>query len=365
MPPPESRAEPQMTGVFNRIMVLYPRGLNTGGPEALHQLVDELRRQGQDATLVPLRETAAIARVAAFAEYDAPETDQIDDSPGNAVIAPEGVLDRLRDVRRAQRVCWWLSIDSSAPFFPRQETKDRRFTDALGVRHVGWSPNIASAAYRRIAAHRPRRALLDSALHLTQSAYARAYLQTHLGISGTMVTDYIPRGVIDVVARKPLAERGHTVAFNPKKASWAPSLIGASLPGIQWRPLVGLDRRGVAELLADTTAYFDPGYHPGRDRMPREAALLGGVTLLARRGAGAYWEDSPIPWEHKVSPGSGFLEGARRALTAVVEDPGAAAFAQTEYREWIDLDRARFSREVGRSFVRGRWEDDSPADHDG
>ena len=40
--------------LYSRVFVYYPRGVETGGPEALHQLVDSLRRLKVEAFLVPI-----------------------------------------------------------------------------------------------------------------------------------------------------------------------------------------------------------------------------------------------------------------------------------------------------------------------
>ncbi len=348
-----------MADGFNRIFVLYPRGAQTGGPEALHQIVDALRRQGHDASLVPLKSTAGVPRASAYERYDAPESELIDD-PANAVIVPEGMLEHLPQVRRAQRICWWLSIDNSAPFLPRQEARDRRFTRSIGAPHADWSPNAASFTYRRMVARRPWRSLLESSLHLAQSAYARAYLLSSLGVSAAVVSDYLPLERPAPGALAPAGTRGRSIAYNPRKAPWVPELLGPRISDVDWRPLAGLTSTGVADLLSRTAVYFDPGFHPGRDRMPREAAVHGAVTVVARRGSGAFWDDVPIPWEHKVSPGPAFLEDTAATLTGVFEAPEASVAAQQGYRDWIADDRARFDLELERVFTGQRWEDDTP-----
>jgi hypothetical protein len=94
--------------------------------------------------------------------------------------------------------------------------------------------------------------------------------------------------------------------------------------------------------------------------MPREAAMSGTPVVVARRGAGAYWEDVPIGAEFKVSAGRNFVEDASSRLLRVLDDVEGAATRQEGYRRWIARDRERFAREVGRAFSDGEWEDDMP-----
>lgn len=347
-----------MSGQFDRVFVLYPRGASTGGPEALHQLVDALRSLGQDATLVPFSQTRNRTRSASYQRYDAPESALIDDRPGNAVIAPESALDRLRSVRRATRICWWLSVDYALPFFARQERADRHFVRKLGAQHSRWSPTLASAIYSRAGSLTPRTELFRESLHIAQSAYARAYLQTHVGLASSVVSDYIARDGVDPIVAP--VSRGRSIAYNPKRSGWVPQVLSDLLPDIQWRPIENMDSAGVRAALSQTTVYFDPGFHPGRDRLPREAALAGAVTVPAFRGSACYWEDMPLPWEHKVSVSDDFPREAQRIIGSVLLEPEAAVQRQQSYLSWVKNDSVRFREEVRRVFVDGRWGDDSP-----
>lgn len=346
-----------MTAQFEKIFVAYPRGVRTGGPEALHQLVDELRTQGEDAFLVPLAPTRDATRVAEFEVYDAPEA-EFEDRPGNAFIVPETGLRHLWSVKHAQTIIWWLSYDYGTPFLLRQEAADRRFKRMLGIRHEPWAGSFAATTLRRALVAAPYDGVMRRSLHLAQSYYARAALHSSAGILATIVSDFIPRSEAAGVPQA--GDRGRTVAFNPAKAPWVPELLGPRLPDVEWRALAGLSRSGVEDMLGGTAVYFDPGYHPGRDRMPREAARFGGVTIVARRGAGAYWDDVPIADDYKVAATSDFVERAATAIGRALDDPAAAREAQQSYRRWIDGDRDRFRAEITRGFIEGRWWDDGP-----
>ena len=105
-----------MSNNARKIFVLYHRGLRTGGPEALHQLVSTLRELGQDAYLVPHYTTAATPRVAQYSMYDAPEAEAIEDMAGNIVVVPETFIEDVFPYKRAKKMIWWLSIDNGLPF---------------------------------------------------------------------------------------------------------------------------------------------------------------------------------------------------------------------------------------------------------
>ena len=51
--------------------------------------------------------------------------------------------------------------------------------------------------------------------------------------------------------------------------------------------------------MKQSKAYIDFGNHPGKDRLPREAAINGCCVITDRRGSAAFSQDVPIPDEYK------------------------------------------------------------------
>ena len=97
--------------------------------------------------------------------------------------------------------------------------------------------------------------------------------------------------------------------------------------------------------------------------MPREAAFLGAVTIVARRGAGAYTQDVPLPWNHKVQPTDPhFLERTVSLLEQVLADPQSHRASQDKYRSALLHERDVFFAEVHRAFALGHFYSDSSVD---
>jgi hypothetical protein len=341
---------------FSKIYVLYPRGVRTGGPEALHQLVSTLRKLGQDAYLVPLPGTEGNSRVEAYRVYDAPEAPAVVDHAHNAVIAPEHDIARLRSFKSATRFCWWLSIDNAPPF------KEERQREVLWPSER--TPATSQVRLRAKGIARRGRSLwlresvdFASIHHLTQSTYAWSYLFAKKNVLGAMVSDYTPLGRFEGVSQ-PMSGRSRLVAYNPKKAARITRLLSSTLPEVRFVAIENMSVEQVIDTLASSTIYLDLGYHPGKDRMPREAALCGAVTLAVRRGSAAFYQDLPIPREHKISPNGTVIEDARRAILAVLDDPDTALNAQDPYRARILGEQANFEREVSDVFVDGIFESD-------
>ncbi|GAA4753768.1 hypothetical protein GCM10025783_28350 [Amnibacterium soli] len=334
------------------MFVIYPRGLRTGGPEALHQLVDSLRRQGQDAYLTPRAASAHLDRVGAYSVYDAPEA-PVEDAPDCAVVSPEDEPGELLAYRSAVRFCWWLSIDNSSPF-----------RDSQALRHAWSKPDpgllLRLKMYARVPYHGVRRrlrgetTLLNEIHHLAQSQFAWSFLHSRLGVLPTLLTDYTPLEGFSAHAPLAPSQRGRTVTYNPYKSGFLIDRLAERLPDVRFIPLENLTRDEVVATLQSSALYLDLGHHPGKDRLPREAALCDAIVAVARRGAGAFWADVPLSGGFKVAPGPAMLEETVELVQRVLADPDSAWHRQDGYREFIRGERERFDAEALDVFLRGR-----------
>ena len=80
--------------------------------------------------------------------------------------------------------------------------------------------------------------------------------------------------------------------------------MAASAGRLDWVPIENMTPREVGELLASAKVYVDFGEHPGRDRIPREAALAGCVVITGTRGSAGNGIDIPIPSEYVIGEDS-------------------------------------------------------------
>ncbi|HEY0185691.1 MAG TPA: hypothetical protein VGC09_23050 [Rhodopila sp.] len=119
-------------------------------------------------------------------------------------------------------------------------------------------------------------------------------------------------------------------------------------------PLEGLDKASLAELLRQARIYADFGPHPGRDRIPREAAMCGAIVLTGRRGAAAFAADVPIPERFRPDEAAADFEAGAAALIDELLRSDTAFMEsfeqQAPYRDWIGGNRDVFMNEVD-SFI--------------
>ena len=116
------------------------------------------------------------------------------------------------------------------------------------------------------------------------------------------------------------------------------------------RPLRGMTKAQVRDALFEARIYIDFGSHPGKDRVPREAAIAGAVVLLHAAGAARRFPDHPLParylfTEEEISTGE-----LHEKVNAILGDPDEHFAMQRIYREAILRERERFDLEVRSYF---------------
>lgn len=279
------------------IVVVCPAAATTGGPEALHQLVDSLNRQGRDAAMLYL--PGEYHHVPApYAEYRVPTISETEVYPSDVVVVPEVMCHEVQRFAYARPVLWWLSVDNA-----------------------------------------PSSALKVNAMHVTQSRYAWEHLRS-AGHQPLMLTDYIHRDFTEG-----FVSRRRAVAVNPVKGAEFISRFGEMHPDIELVPLEGKSRAEVAGILQTVSVFIDFGHQPGKDRLPREAAACGAVVFIRSAGAAVFRDDYPLP-ERFFFSAFNDLEVLGDRVREVLRDEASAYGEQGLYRRSIAREQSVFDQQA-------------------
>lgn len=315
----------------------------------MHQLASELRSVGISSFMVPIRGTESEPRVDAYRHFGIPEVEEFEDVADCAVVAPEMAMRELRHVRHAVKFCWWLSVDNSDLLKAERKLS---YTPTRGVRNrLKRLKHRFLLPVQRFKALRTR---LGGMIHLTQSQYAWASVYSRFDIVPSMLSDYTD--ITEITSEPRVSSGSFRIAYNPAKGGdFVLQLMESTRTTLncEWVPIKGMTREEVVRTLRSSSVYLDLGHHPGKDRLPREAAVAGAVVLAARRGAGAFAADLQLPGEHKIDMANVFVD-AERAIKLVVGDLSGQLARQEIYRSVIKDERKRFSKEVADIFVEGR-----------
>lgn len=309
------------------IIVCCPRSV-TGGPELLHQLVHELRCLGHDAYIHYYPSAGYYKRPHAYDHYDAPEVDWRDDA--NCLIVLPEVATRLAlRVRKARVVLWWLSVDSYY---------------AISAEHpLAKIPKVVGKAAILFA-------FLRRYTHLCQSMHAMIHLQRY-GISSRMLGDYLNHDYLSLAHEETEFERENLILYNPKKGVEVTKSLINFCPDFQFSPIQNMTRAEVIRLMRRAKLYIDFGHHPGKDRMPREAAIAGCCIITGRRGSAGNSEDVPISAEYKISErNADFPIQFQRLAADIFENFPRRSAEFTSYRITILEEPALFRRSLVQIF---------------
>ena len=241
------------------IYIVIPARVATGGPEALHQLGDAINRQGGKAKAVYINSENKIVKngkLFRYKKYRIRPAKEIIDNSLNVIVFPELYVSFGSHLEHIQRCIWWLSVN-------------------YGVQN---KINFES----------------EGIFHLAQSHYALDYLKNQKAKNIYPLFDYL---AIKKLNRK----KEDYITYNPTKGIKTTEQLINKLPDFRFVPLRNLSVQQLSATLAKSKIYIDFGDHPGKDRIPREAALNGNIVITGKKGSANYFEDVPIKDTFKIT----------------------------------------------------------------
>lgn len=236
------------------ILTVCPANCTTGGPEALHAFVSGLNKiDGVHARLWYWDIKRYPPMPEQYASYGCEYVTELPEGFNGTLIVPEIWANRVLEYPDCFRAIYWLGLDA----------------------YAGWTEPESQGAFLED----------DSILHIVQSDYA-ADLLRRLGVARIVkCTDTVNA---DFYADYIEPERDDIVLYNPAKATSFMHKLIAACPGITFAPIANMTREQVIDTMRHAKLYVDFGEFPGRERMPREAALCGCCVISSKTGSAAY-----------------------------------------------------------------------------
>jgi hypothetical protein len=319
---------------YKKILVVCPAGAVTGGPEALHQLVNHMQHLGLPAYIVYLPFDEAAMPPVPYRHYVTP-IHQYEDEVGNLIIFPEVYPMLALKVKRAKAALWWLSLEN---FLERRHIsplhdKIRYFKKALkGCRPWGGAKD------------------LKGILHFSQTEHATQYLRS-CGIEPIPLIDSINEEFLTDKYLDKITHKQDVILYNPTKGKKVTQTLIEAYPQWEFVPLRGFNREQLSEKLYAAKLYIDFGHHPGRDRMPREAAMHGCCLITGILGSAGNAVDLPIPSKYKLDSSQGDFVTSFGTLVADVMNHFPRHWdAFSSYRKWLQEEPHIFKQQIADYF---------------
>ncbi|MGD0958190.1 MAG: hypothetical protein ABSB19_00135 [Methylomonas sp.] len=321
---------------YKKILIVCPAHAMSGGPEALHHLADQLNRVGLNAFMCYLPFNRPAIAPEAYKRYVSPASGY-EDSPGNLIIFPEVSPHLAMKVKYAQAALWWLSLDN---FLERRHTWPLydKFRYLKGV----------------LKGRRPWNGVksLSKLIHFSQSQHASSYLKS-CGIEPVPLFEPINE---DFLTDRDLLDSGprqNVILYNPTKGKKITAKLIRDHPQFQFEPLRGFNREQLSEKFYSAKLYIDFGHHPGRERMPREAAMQGCCLITGNHGSAGNPYDLPIPARYKLDSAGPDFGPLFKALTQDIFDNFAEhSAALNDYRSRLKQEPAIFRQHINDYFFR-------------
>ncbi len=296
----------------------------TGGTELAHQLCYEINKNGITAKMYYVDKTGKselpmdVETEDKFKKYCDVHVNDFNeaDKKGNVIIVPEALTDWAFFFNNANVCIWWMSVDN--------------------FHYLGDDSYI-------------KRLDSKTVYHLIQSNYAADYLRGKNINEDKLVwlSDYIGDAYMKFIL--PPVYRKDIILFNPKKGFDNIKPLFDKCKFAQWKPLINMTEEEMILNMQMAKIYIDFGNHPGKDRIPREAAMCGCLVLTNRKGSAAFREDVPIDDEYKFEEPLDY-EAITNKINEMLTDY-EKHFERFDFYRAMILSEKQFFEEDARGFV--------------
>lgn len=267
---------------MKNVFVLCPGNSVSGGPELLHQLVDEINNsQSARASIVyyPFKQSYKVPEAYSHYNIDIKTLNNIYDSDCTVVI-PEVKTKYVKKFKGKNIAVWWMSVDNY-----------------LGLHWLGTSKEKLKHKWDILKGSKLAVNNMANVTHLVQSHYAMEFINSY-GLPAVMLSDFLNEEHLNSDITNP--KRENVIAYNPKKGVALTQGLIASFPQFKFVPIQNMTSKEVKQLLNLAKVYIDFGEHPGKDRFPREAVMAGCCIITGRKGSALNNIDVPLLDKYKI-----------------------------------------------------------------
>jgi hypothetical protein len=327
-----------------KIYIFCPAGQATGGPEALHQLGAKLKKMGFDVFMHYYSLSPGVDIVHKnYKKYSVPVADNVENDSRNMMILPETHLLPIFDgnYNQVRKVIWWLSVVN---YYITQKDLAQSLKHKKYFKLRSYLGHFPMASFGRLK----RRTDVQ---HIAHSYYSQVHLVEN-GIKPVgRISDYMNSAFFDMVDEN--VPKEDLVIYNPIKNDAFLDNIIALTPTLKWKPIKGLAPGEVAALMNRAKLYIDFGFHPGKERMPREACIMRCCMIIGKTGSAAYQEDMPIPEKYRFEKSPEQTPAIVERIAQCLDNYKTLITDFAPYRETLYLEEQQFEQDIQKVFVKG------------
>ncbi len=302
-----------------KVYIACPALAVSGGAELLHQFSHELTVRGVENYMVYYGKTTEAPTPERYRKYDVRIADQYVDDTDSVFVLPEVGVHEVQKCIKGKAAVWWLSVNNYVMCYRKY------FSTTFDIFHTAARTNV---------------------YHFVQSQYAKEFLEKYFKLPDIyFLSDFINDDIIEQ-AQTGRGLRENLCLYNPAKGlDNVTPLIASSRDDIAWIPLQGYTPAEIAGLMCRAKLYIDFGGHPGKDRIPREAAICGCCVITNREGSARNAIDVPIAECYKLGDTSDVPYVLSR-IYDIMDHYEDRVGDFSAYREQILREKEQFGEEI-------------------
>lgn len=322
--------------------IICPAHFASGGPEDLHQLAAEIRINGYQVFMHYLEFDKKKFKTPLHQEYEffsLPFADKIDNKPQNVVIFPETYSLSLWDKKysKVQKIVWWLSVTNFFLTLKRRqdylERKNKNFIKRLYKDQT--IPSVENVKKLNV-------------LHLAHSYFSLDFLRKNdFNILG-QIQDYMDD--MFYVNEESKSKKKDIVIYNGVKNGEFLEKIKSHSTDLEWVEMKNMTLFEIAECMKKAKVYVDFGYHPGKEKMPREACLLDCCLIIGKEGSAQFKEDMPIKDEYHFEKDEQNIPLIVNQIKNCLSNYDTTIYDFADYKNVLLKEKETFSADVKKVF---------------
>lgn len=315
-----------------KIYIMAPANSFTGGPELLHQIAVSIKKIFKVNPIMfylPQNDKNPVHEQ--FKKYKLNYSYSIDDQSKNLLIIPEHFmfLKYSQKFKNIRKVLWWLSLDNYFGYkFKYDYNKFFRSIIKIPFNICNFFNKITKYRFGIFTIHDYLKLFYKKSkinnfvefqqinLHLSQSHYAYDFLKKYFK-NLKYLSDF-QRPIIIKNYKKKNKLKKNIICYSSKSNDFFDYLKNNS--NFKMIKLAGYNNKQLINIFRKTKIYMDFGYHPGKDRMPREAALFGNCIITNQKGSANNNVDIPIKSKYKFSEVKSNIPKINRLIEKIFND---------------------------------------------
>lgn len=331
---------------------------NTGGPKSLHQLANVLKNAGYNVFMVycnNLQGSIYNTNKILYQEFKINVSTSIEDNEKNILITSEYQSGIHLQYKKIQKVIWWLSLDfylnQKTLYFAKFVIKTKNYPHIIMplICIKIFFQKLYEEKYQQVTSKKD----FKSIYHMYNCEYVHKFLKKknvkddnmHY-LCGPLEKDYM-----DVDFNNMMMKKKDIVVYNPAKMNMkifnkVQDYVHQKDSSISFVAIKNMSHDEVYETISNAKVYFDLGYFPGPERMPREAVSLYCNIITSNQGSASNNIDVPIPKQYKFAIKNSNVKKIGELIINMIKNYNKYISDFDIYRESVKNQILRFDKDI-------------------